>query len=175
PVAIDGRATLPEHPGSDSFNVAKRFAADILYANGVELLIRDEGRDGILFEGDAGRIFVNRGGVYGQPVDDLAKNPLPRGEFTLYDADNLDRPERTGKLDAIINHMGNFYDCCHTRMQPLSTVLSQHQSVTTCHLANISMRLGRPLKWNPEAEEFEGDHDANTWLSREQRKGYEIA
>ncbi len=174
PVEIKGRATLPEDTGGNSYNVATGFAADIRYANGVELLVRDEGRRGIMFEGDAGRIFVNRGGINGKPVEDLAKHPLPRGEFTLYDNDNLDRPERRGKLDAIINHMGNFYDCCHSRKTPISNVLSQHQSVTTCHLANISMRLGRPLRWNPEAEEFDGDADANTWLSREQRKGYEI-
>ncbi|MGD9855069.1 MAG: Gfo/Idh/MocA family protein [Planctomycetaceae bacterium] len=175
PVEINGRATLPTNPGSDSFNVASQFAADIVYANGVELLVRDEGRDGILFEGDGGRMFVNRGGVYGQPIDDLKKHPLPRGEFAMYSDDNLDRPERTGKLDAIINHMGNFYDCCLSRKTPISSVLSQHRSVTTCHLANISMRLGRPLKWNPEAEEFDGDAEANGWLARAQRRGYEIA
>ncbi len=175
PVEIDGRATYPENPGSNAYNVAKDFEADIRYANGVELLIRDEGRRGIMFEGDAGRIFVNRGGVNGKPVEDLANNPLPRSEYTLYDHDNLDRPVRTGKLDAIINHMGNFYDCCQSRKTPISNVLSQHQSVTTCHLANISMKLGRKLTWNPEAEEFEGDAEANTHLAREQRKGFEIA
>ncbi len=175
PVAINGRATLPEETGGNSYNVATDFEADIRYANGIELLVRDEGRRGIMFEGDAGRIFVNRGGINGKPVEDLAQNPLPRSEFTLYENDNLDRPARKGKLDAIINHMGNFYDCCQSRKTPISDVLSQHQSVTTCHLANISMRLGRPLRWNPEAEEFEGDAEANQWLSREQRKGYEIA
>ncbi len=175
PVEIDGRATYPENPGSNSYNVASDFEADIRYANGIELLVRDTGRVGILFEGDAGRIFVNRGGINGKPVEDLANNPLPRGEFTVYDNDNLDRPERSGKLDAIINHMGNFYDCCQSRATPISNVLSQHQSVTTCHLANISMKLGRKLTWNPEAEEFEGDSEANTHLAREQRQGFEIA
>ena len=37
------------------------------------------------------------------------------------------------------------------------------------------MRLGRPLKWDPEAEQFIGDDEANQWLSREQRKGYEFS
>ena len=174
PVEINGRATLPE-PDDKSYNVAKDFAADVKYANGVELLVRDEGRRGILFEGDAGRIFVNRGSISGKPVEDLAKKPLDRDSFVIYDNDNLSRPERAGKLDAIINHMGNFYDCCQTRQTPISSVLSQHQSVTNCHLANISMRLGRPLKWDPQNETFIGDDDANQWLAREQRKGYEIA
>ena len=36
------------------------------------------------------------------------------------------------------------------------------------------MRLGRKLAWDPEKEAFVGDDEANTWLSRPQRKGYEI-
>lgn len=121
-----------------------------------------------------GRIFVNRGTVSGKPVEDLASNPLPREAFQLYDFDNLDRPARVGKLDAIINHMGNFFDCVRQRRRPLSEVVGQHQSVTTCHLGNISMRLGRPLKWDPAAETFPGDAEANAMLSRAQRKGYEV-
>ena len=37
------------------------------------------------------------------------------------------------------------------------------------------MRLGRPLKWDPVKEQFLGDKEADTWLKREQRKGYEVA
>ena len=46
--------------------------------------------------------------------------------------------------------------------------------MTTCHLANIAIRLGKPLKWNPETEQIEGDEQANSFCKREQRKGYEI-
>jgi hypothetical protein len=112
--------------------------------------------------------------VSGKPVEDLAQNPLPREAFKLYADDNLNRPPRTGKLDSIINHTGNFFDCVKSRRTPLSDVVSQHQSVTTCHIANIAMRLGRPLKWDPQAEQFVGDEEANRWLGREPRKGYEI-
>jgi hypothetical protein len=45
--------------------------------------------------------------------------------------------------------------------------------VSTCHLANISMRLGRKLQWNPETEFFINDTEADAMLKREQRKGYE--
>ena len=70
--------------------------------------------------------------------------------------------------------MGNFFDCVASRKKPISDVESQHRSVSTCHLGNISMRVGRPLKWDAEKEEFPGDAEANSWLSREQRSGYEI-
>ena len=118
---------------------------------------------------------MNRGSVTGVPVEQLKTTPLPRDEFTLYDSDNLERPERAGKLDAIINHMGNFFDCIASRRQTISDLESQHRSASTCHLANISMRLGRPLNWDPQHEAFIGDAEANTWLKREQRKGFEVA
>jgi myo-inositol 2-dehydrogenase/D-chiro-inositol 1-dehydrogenase len=118
---------------------------------------------------------VNRGSVTGIPVDRLKIEPLPRDEFTSYDFDNLTRPERAGKLDAIINHMGNFFDCIESRRQTISDLESQHRSATTCHLANISMRLGRPLTWDPKREFFVDDNEANSYLKREQRKGFEVA
>ena len=57
---------------------------------------------------------------------------------------------------------------------PISDVFTHHRALTTCHLANIAMRLGRKLNWNPETEQIVGDDEANAWLSRPQRKGYEI-
>lgn len=172
PVKIDGRAKFPDTP--NGYNVAVDYAVNYEFANGVTMSVSDTGRNGIMFTGDAGRIFVNRGTISGKPVEDLAADPLPRERFTAYDFDNLDRPERAGKLDAIINHMGNFFDCVESRKQPVSDVESQHRSVTTCHLGNISMHLGRPLNWDPEQEEFIGDAAANAMLSREQRSGYEV-
>ena len=79
-----------------------------------------------------------------------------------------------GKLDAIINHMGNFFDCVKSRQPPISDLASQHRSVSACHLGNISIRLRRPLRWDPAAEQFVGDEEANRWLRREQRSPYNI-
>ncbi|MEO8497757.1 MAG: Gfo/Idh/MocA family oxidoreductase [Planctomycetota bacterium] len=172
PVEIETSAKFPTV--QDGYNVAVDFFAKYRYANGVEMTVSDTGRNGIMFTGSEGRTFANRGTVSGKAVEDLATNPLRREDFRVYDFDNLDRPERTGKLDAIINHMGNFFDCVETRQQPISDVESQHRSISTCHLGNISMRLGRPLKWDAEKEEFPGDAEANSWLSREQRSGYEV-
>ncbi|MFO1021025.1 MAG: hypothetical protein U0903_10050 [Planctomycetales bacterium] len=46
--------------------------------------------------------------------------------------------------------------------------------MTTCHLANISIRLGKKLNWDAEKETIVGDPEAAKWLSRECRSGYEI-
>ena len=172
PIEVDGRATFPSTPGG--YNVALDFSARYQYPGGVEMTVADSGRNGITLSGTEGRIFVNRGAIAGQPVEDLSRNPLPRERFKVYGFDNLDRPERVGKLDASVNHMGNFFDCVRSRRMPISDVVSQHRSATTCHLGNISMRLGRKLTWDPQKEQFVGDDEANTWLSRQQRKPYKV-
>jgi len=173
PVRIDGKGAIPNTP--NGYNVAVNFQAKIAYPSGVEMIVDNEGRAGVLFEGDAGRLAVNRGVLVGKPVDDLKDNPLARDRFRMYPHDDPNLPERSGKLDAIVNHMVNFFECIRTRNLPISDVVSQHQSVTTCHLANISTRLGRPLAWDPQKEQFVGDDEADKWLSRPQRKGFEIA
>jgi predicted dehydrogenase len=171
PVEIDGKATYPTV--KDGFNVALDFGVTYRYANGVTMTVSDTGRNGIMFTGDRGRIFVNRGTISGAPVEALAENPLARTAQRVYDFDNFDRPERAGKLDAIINHMGNFFDCVEARRTPISDIESQHRSVSTCHLGNISMRVGRKLTWDPTTEKFHDDAGANTLLKRPQRSGYE--
>ena len=172
PVEISGTARYPTV--DNGYNVAVDFHAKYLFANGVEMTVSDSGRNGILFTGTRGRMFVNRGTISGTPVEGLKQSPLPRDQFAVYGFDNLKRPERAGKLDAIINHMGNFFDCIDARKRPVSDVESQHRSVSTCHLANIAMKLGRTVKWDPEQEEFPGDAEANALRSRQQRAGYEI-
>ena len=132
--------------------------------DGVRLAAREVG----------GKQVQNRGTVAGRAVAALEKNPLPREKFRQYGNDNLSRPARMGKLDAIVNHMGNFFDCVRSRKKPISDVVSQHQSATTCHLGNISMELGRPLKWNPKTERFVNDPAADKLLRREQRSGFEV-
>jgi predicted dehydrogenase len=173
PAEIDAKAKMPEV--TNGYNVAVDFQATYRYPTGVVMTVSDTGRNGIMFTGEEGRIFVNRGTLSGKPVEDLASNPLPRESFKLYDFDNLDRPPRSGKLDSIVNHMGNFFDCIATREQPISDIESQHRSVTTCHLGNIAMWVGRTLKWDSQAERFVSDADADAHLSRPQRHGYEIA
>jgi myo-inositol 2-dehydrogenase/D-chiro-inositol 1-dehydrogenase len=172
PLEITGKGSFAQL--ENGFNVPRNFEARMQFANGVTFEILDQGRSGILFEGEAGRIFVNRGSISGTPVDSLKIHPLPRESYQLYPSDNLQRPERAGKLDSISNHMGNFYDCVQSRKKPISSVTDQHRVASACHLGNLAVRLGRTLKWNPETEQFINDPEANQFLRREQRAGYEV-
>ena len=170
PVEIETTAKFPSV--QNGYNVATDFSVKLLYENGVGLEVADNGRNGVMFVGSEGRIFVNRGTVSGKAVEDLKDDPLAREKFKLYAHDNLTRPPRYGKHDAILNHMGNFFDCMQARQQPISDVVGQHRSVSVCHLANISMCLGRKLRWDPQKELFIGDDEANGRLARRQRKAY---
>ena len=177
PVEIEGTAKYPS--AENGYNVALDYHVRYRYANGVELEVLDAprgdyNRDGVMFEGDAGRLFVNRGTIAGRPIEDLKSQPFGRNDFRIYASDSLDRPERMGKIDAIKNHMGNFYDCTLSRKTPISDVVSQHRSVSLCHLGNIAMRVGTKLTWNPEAEQFTDSPAATKLLRRDQRKGFEV-
>ncbi len=172
PTEVEATAKYPTV--KNGYNVAIDFQAKYKFANGVEMTIADHGRNGILFTGTQGRMFVNRGTISGKPVEDLASRPLDRKDFRVYPFDNLSRPTRMGKLDAIVNHMGNFFDCVKLRKTPISSVESQHRSVSTCHLGNIAMHIGQRLKWDPDSESFLGNHEANQLLRRDQRQGFEF-
>jgi hypothetical protein len=129
----------------------------------VEMIITSEGDNGILFEGTKGRFFVNRGKIVGAPVEALKDNPLPDGAIEAVYG---------GKVSE--NHTANFIEGMKSRKQPISDVWSHNRMLEICHLSNISMRLGRDLNWDPKKREIVGDDQANSFLSRENRKGYEI-
>jgi predicted dehydrogenase len=154
----DGHPTV-----SDQYNAATQFTIRVDMPNDVELIITSEGDNGILFEGTEGRFFVNRGKLTGKPVEDLKEKPLPDGAVEKVYG---------GKVSA--NHTANFIEGMKARKQPISDVWSHNRMLEICHLSNIAMRLGRELKWDPVKREIIGDAQANSFLARENRKGFEI-
>ncbi len=150
----------------DRFNTATSFLVRATFPNGVPLEIRDDTENGVRFEGEHGRIFVTRDRIDldGGAVAALYHDPV---------SETLLKELRHGKpLD---DHFENFFSCCNDRGTPVSDVWSHHRALTTCHLANIAMRLGgRKLNWDAEKEEIIGDAEANAFLTRPQRAGYEV-
>lgn len=66
-------------------------------------------------------------------------------------------------------HVRNFLDCVKTRERPIADVEDGHRTTLTCHLANISLRTGRKLRWDPEKEEIIDDAEATAMLERPYR------
>ncbi len=163
------------HPSrDDEYNCATKFMIRVDFPNGVVMNIHDSCEDdpnlafdnGIMFTGDKGRFLVNRSKIVGAPVEALADHPLPE--------DALVRAYKGKEPGGKNAHMRNFFDCVKTREEPISDVFTHHRALTTCHLANIAIRLGRSLKWDARSEQIVGDDEANGWQRREQRAGYEI-
>ncbi len=148
---------------TDRYNVATKYEFRLEYPNDVEVTVSSDARNGLLIEGTKGRIFVNRGGIEGKPIEELKDNPLPEGAL-----DEVRGGERPW------DHMGDFISCIRTREQPVANVWSHHRSVTTCHLMALAARLNRALEWDAATETIVGDDVANAMQQREQRRGYEI-
>jgi predicted dehydrogenase len=171
PVKIDG--TDAKHPvpfkdgypeRDDSFNTSHDFAILCTFPSGVEMTVTSRGDNGILFEGEKGKLFVNRGKITGQPVEEN----WDKDQFTPDDLVALYR----GK--PFEGHKENFYRCIRDGGLPVSDVFSHLITMNTCHLTAIAARLGRSITWDPAAEVITGDDQAQAMTSRTPRSGYEI-
>ena len=78
------------------------------------------------------------------------------------------------KVSNTDNHIRNWLDCIRNRQKPNGDVEIGHRSATVCHLGNIARWAGRKLQWDPVKETFVGDDEANRYLDRTRRKGYEL-
>ena len=174
PLSIGGQA---EHPvefkdgypvQNDRYNTATNFHFKVAYPGGTEMIIRNDTDNGALITGEKGRIFVNRGKLVGAPVEALKENPLPE-EVVASVYKNLPMEHNGRKA-----HWANFLHCVRERKEPISDVHSHMEMLNVCHLAGISARLGRDLKWDDNAEQIVGDDEANSFLARPYREGYEI-
>jgi predicted dehydrogenase len=71
-------------------------------------------------------------------------------------------------------HQRNFLDSVKSRKQPGSNLAYVREMTLPMHLALISFRLKRKLKWNSLTEQFEGDGAANYLLSRVYRSPWQL-
>jgi predicted dehydrogenase len=152
----------------DRYNTATEFLFTVDFPGGTQMVIRNDTDNGILIEGEKGTIFVNRGRLTGGPVEALKDDPLPEGAVAkVYKNLPIEENERKA-------HWANFLYCAKNRLEPISDVHSHMKMLNICHLAGISARLGRSLKWDAAAERIVGDEQANSMLGRPYRAGYEI-
>ena len=168
PTEIDGRPLIAMVPGG--FTAESEYHVEYTYANGVKhncistaadsgfgaLLKQGPGviHNGIRFDGSEGWIWVTRGQLQASKPQ-IIQEPLSSNAQRLYVSND---------------HKGNFFECIRMRKPPVAPVEAGHRAVSVCHLGVISMRLGRPLKWDPEKQRFVNDEEADKWLSRDQRK-----
>ena len=173
PVSVQAVA---EFPKSGLWNVHGDFMSKAEYENGITMYTSSGGyTNGIKYIGTDGWIFVSRGDYTASASDPVsadksskaldASDPkiltsiIGSNEINLYKSDE---------------QHGNWLDCIETKKPPISTVEMGHRACTVCLITHISMKLNRKLNWNPKTEKFINDDEANSMLTRSQRKPFGV-
>jgi predicted dehydrogenase len=160
PIAAEGTATYPAD--KRLCEVTQTCRVTLTYANGAQVVVGQQQKDipgGCTFIGEKGRIFVDRGKI-------TASNPaILKAEL----------PPNAVRLYVSKNHPQNWLDCIASRKLPVTDVEIGHRTATACHLANIAVRLGRKIQWDPVAEQIANDAEANALVSRPYRAPWKLA
>lgn len=161
PVAIEGRAVFP--PATDGlFDTPESYYFECKYAEGFTMIVADQKQQpkgmGTQFFGTEGWVYVDRSGIDAHPKS-LLKSVIGPNEIQLYES---------------TDHIGNFLDCVASRAPTITPANVAHHAIMIGHLGNIAMKLGRPLQWNPIAERFIGDPEADRLLSRPMRSPWAV-
>lgn len=92
--------------------------------------------------------------------------------YTIYDLKGEKTAEGKG-TGGEQGHIDNFLDCIKTGKTPNSEIEIGQTSTLLCHLANISYRTGRVLKFDGEKKTIIDDADAMKLWKRDYRNGWE--
>jgi predicted dehydrogenase len=157
PVEVEGAGK--RHAGG-LYDTFYEFHLTYRYANGVEMLVDSTG-PAIRFEGTDGWVG-NKG--WCAPVQasspEILTSVIGPGEVHLFTCPAAEHR--------------NFLDCVKTRTDPYFPAEIGHRVATVCHIGNIAMELGRKLRWDPAAEQFPGDAEANRYLARAMRAPWHL-
>ncbi|MEM6688008.1 MAG: Gfo/Idh/MocA family oxidoreductase [Planctomycetota bacterium] len=185
---LDGEADLP-----NAYNAATKFNINLDFDSGNRVTVNNyyesgstKFGNGILFEGEKGRIFVNRGKLQGAVVNEMFGGELVTGK----QKDNVAErraaadPGVIAELDEafvelcngqrVTGHMENFFDCIESGATPTSDVESHVNAMNSLHMCNITLMLGRKISWDSESQSFGSDDQANALMSRKRREGFEL-
>jgi hypothetical protein len=116
------------------------------------------GDGGACFVGTAGRIAVDRDNLVSDPPD-LAREPLRPKEVHLYHSNS---------------HSGNFLQCVRTRQPTICTAAIAQRAASALLLGGVVKQLKRPLKWDPLAQRFPDDDEANRLLTFARRPPWNV-
>lgn len=170
PMTVEGKAIFPR---SGAGNTSLAWDVNFTFADGVRLHFRGTPNQfneptpltdfsewqarfglselyghGTLFLGSEGWVEVHRGGLRTSP-EKLAEESLPAGGWR-----SPQSPQ----------HQRNFLECVRSRKPTICPIAEAVQADTLCHLSDIATRLDRKLTFDPRAEKFIRDDEANRKL-----------
>jgi len=109
---------------------------------------------GVEFYGTKGKMFFSK-----------------RGKLIITDDRNRTVANERPTAEPPMAHLDDFRDAVRTGRRPNADILEGHRSVGAIHLANIALRVGRSLDFDPQAEQILNDAEASQLLSRTYRSG----
>ena len=153
---FEGEGTF--FPSPNFNNTPYFYNVRALYRDGVRIYITSGKTKGVRFDGDKGWIWLSDEGEI--EVD----NPrILRG---------LKQPESNWKI--LTPHLRDFIDCVRTRKQTIANPERMHRVHVMVHAANLSLRLGRKLRWDTKNENFIDDEEASRMITRPMRDPWNI-
>jgi predicted dehydrogenase len=81
----------------------------------------------------------------------------------------------TGGEDTMAMNERDWLNCMRSRKRPLCDVEDGHRTAVVCNLANMSLRLGRSIRWDPDKEQVIGDREAAAMCVRPYRAPWDAA
>lgn len=151
--AADADATGPVEIFMEDGRSAYRYASGVVVHGRPYPNEPIGGEGGACFVGTAGRIAVDRNALVSDPPD-IVREPLRPDETHLYRS---------------TSHSGNFLDCVRTRKKTICTADIAHRAASALLLGGVAKVLNRSLKWDPQAERFIDDEQANRLLTISKR------
>lgn len=158
PVEIEGSGEFPRDGLSTA---ATKFSFNCTYDDGIPMEVSTALPSGVTWEGEDGSISCGHGGWSRSDPPTLLTSRIGANEKKLYPGSPP--------------HHQNFVECVLTREEPNAPVEVGHRTATLCHLGNIAMQLGRKLRWDPAAEHFIGDDEANAMMARPMREPWRLS
>ncbi|MBI2285022.1 MAG: Gfo/Idh/MocA family oxidoreductase [Bacteroidetes bacterium] len=121
------------------------------YANGITMTHEKwEWNNAIYFLGSKGELKVQRGKLETTPAS-LKDKGIGENEQHVYKSED---------------HYKDFLSAMRLRSKPICDVETGHRTASVCNIGNIAYQLNRKLHWDPVAETFQNDPEANALLGR---------
>ena len=167
PIEIEGSGTFPKEGMADC---ALTWQVKNVYANGVTIIHMDDETSkkhplqknghghGVMFLGTEGWVFVDRGGMDAHNPA-LLKTVLGSNDTLLFKSDN---------------HHANFIDAIKKKTPTASPIDIAVRSDALCWIDQIAIKLNRKLHWDPVAEAFKNDEEANRMMDRPMRSPWKL-
>ncbi len=165
-LGMDGTGPIEIYPpdGKEHKWLTFKYANGVLMYHVLHTKMEDvpEMLERITFVGTKGRVGLWYGGLTKTDPPSLMHEKIGPDEIHLH------------QCPPGGHERGDFLGCVRTRQKPGADIEIGHRTVSVSHLAHITYRLGRPLKWDPAAEQFIGDEEANRMCSRAMREPWRL-